>query len=189
MSHGCSGFALCHGCVSSPPVQELTANLAEHQVNMAAMHFCNDQADVIYNPTGSSSVLVPAYFDWYQEDFSSHAHGSSKAQMDVLAWIGVQLSDTAAFAALIKSGKNGHSGKVYYTLNWQNMQPHCDQPTTKAFAWLQVELNFKPFVWEFCYRFNMKSFHPTDTIADRSSHRSDQSLPEATNVQNNTTRL
>ena len=70
--------------------------------------------------------MTPIYFNWFQEDFTSHAHGSNQASMDVISWIGTQLS-AANFNAVLKtiSGKGG--GKV--------------------------ELKYQSFDWEFSYRF------------------------------------
>lgn len=142
------GFALCHGCVSSPSVQEISTSQPEHQINMSAIQFCQQHVEVVNQPNGSRQVLTPAYFDWYQQDFSTHAHSSSKAAVDIIGWIGTQLPpNSPAFSALIK-------------------------PLEKSGGHNKVELKFKPFQWEFTYRFPPEIPQPGHTQVEPSQGES-----------------
>jgi len=118
-------FALCRGTRSCPPLQVYDPSRLDAMLDAATRDFCGRHVEL--TPTlgedgsaGKTQVVLPAVFEWYQEDFGSH-------EGDMLHWVAGFLS--AAKAKAMRAAVDGDNFVIkYLPFDWSLNTKHRPSP-------------------------------------------------------------
>lgn len=94
-------FALNCGASSCPPVKTFTGEALDEELQIVAMAFCEDSANLCFAPDGNT-VYLSKIFDWYEGDFgdsksarlqliASWLRGDKRAKLEEIIRLGAQI--------------------------------------------------------------------------------------------------